>query len=175
MGSVSSTGPCVSWTPGQPELGEVRTSGETEGLGFGDGRGWRWVRGLGRGGSLWSLLGPPPPSQSRAGRVSTKGAHGGLHFPLCPRRWPRQWPPGSPIRPSAVPGATPTLWPFLPSSPAAAHLAPEPGKHQEQNTHCPHEGCCQGRQHPAGLAWARAPQSLQQGPHSQGSGQLGTA
>ena len=25
------------------------------------------------------------------------------------------------------------------------------------------------------LAWARAPQSLQQGPHSQGSGQLGTA
>ena len=87
--SVSSTGPCVSWTPGQPELGEVGTSGKTEGLGFGDGRGWHWVRGPSWGVSLVSVR-PPPTAARRGGRVSTKGAHEELHFPLCPRGWPRQ-------------------------------------------------------------------------------------
>ena len=83
MDSVSSTGLCVSWTPGQPELGEVRTSGETEGLGFGDGRGWRWVRGLGWGVSLVSVR-PPPTATEPSGQSQHKRCPRGAAFPTLP-------------------------------------------------------------------------------------------
>lgn len=83
VGSVSSTGPCMSWTPGQPELGEVRTSGETEGLGFGDGRGWRWVRGLGLGVSLVSVRFPTTIAEP-SGQSQHKRCPRGAAFPTLP-------------------------------------------------------------------------------------------
>ena len=80
---------CYCWEGLGKKEGEVGTSGKTEGLGFGDGRGWHWVRGPSWGVSLVSVR-PPPTAARRGGRVSTKGVHEELHFPLCPRGWPRQ-------------------------------------------------------------------------------------
>ncbi|XP_040111162.1 mucin-5B [Oryx dammah] len=65
--------------------------------------------------------------------------------------------------PSGCPALLWALVALLSAGTAAAHLAPEPGKRQEPDTHCPHEGCCRGQQCPAGLAWARAPRSFLQG------------
>lgn len=89
VGSVSSTGPCMSWTPGQPELGEVRTSGETEGLGFGDGRGWCWGRGLGHGVSLVSVRSPTTIAEP-SGQSQHKRCPRGAASPTLPSALPRQ-------------------------------------------------------------------------------------